>query len=241
MDGVASPRYLALAPKESAVEMMIASGPERVDFPAWVVDFASFRRWMHSEEFPDEGLIAFINGKVWVDLSMEAFFDHGQVKAEVGAVLHQLVKKSKFGRFAPDNTRYSHPATELTTEPDGMVISSAALREKRVEFVSGEKGENTEVVGTPEIVIEIVSRSSEDKDTEWLMSAYHNAGIPEYWVIDAREDDDIQFDIYRWGKKGYEAVRKRGDWVRSGVLRRSFRFVYADDEDGNPEYTLEVR
>ena len=223
------------------METMIASGPERVDIPAWVVDYASFRRWMHTDEFPDEGLIAVINGKIWVDLSMEAFFDHGQVKAEVGRVLANLMKETRYGRFAPDNTRYSHPASELTTEPDGMVISSEALRARRVEFVSGETGENTEVVGTPEVVIEIVSRSSEEKDTEWLMSAYHNADIPEYWLIDARGEDDIQFDIYKWGKKGYEAARKRGEWVRSPILGRSFRLVYTDDDDGNPEYTLEVR
>jgi Uma2 family endonuclease len=223
------------------VEAMFAAGQERVNVPAWVVDYESFRRWMHTNEFPDEGLVAVINGKLWVDLSMEEFFDHGQVKVEVGRVLGNLMKETRYGRFAPDNTRYSHPATVLTTEPDGMIVSSEGLRTGRVELVSGGRGKDTEVVGTPDIVIEIVSPSSEDKDTAWLMSAYHNAGIPEYWLIDAREADDIQFDIYRRETKGYIAARKRGGWVRSTVLGRSFRFVHSDDEDGNPEYTLEVR
>lgn len=35
------------------------------------------------------------------------------------------------------------------------------------------------MVGTSDLVVEVVSATTEDKDTEWLMSAYHNAGIPE--------------------------------------------------------------
>jgi len=227
--------------EDSDMETVFVTGSEQVDIPAWVVDFASFRRWLHSEEFPERGKICFINEKVWVDLSMEEFFEHGQVRMEIGAVLHNLVKSTKFGRFAPEGTRYSHLETNLSTEPDGMVVSNEALREGRVQLVSGLKGNNTEVTGSPEILLEIVSRSSEVKDTEWVMSAYFDAGITEYWRVDAREEDDIQFDIFKRGKKEFSATRKQGGWVRSGVLERSFRLVQAEDGDGKPEFTLEVR
>lgn len=219
---------------------VFVSEEDKVDVPEWAFAFAGFRRWMHSDDFPEEGLISFINGTIWVDLSMERFFDHGQVKAEIGAVLHLLVKQTRFGRFAPDGTRYSHLRSRLTTEPDGMVVSKAAFAEKRVKLVGGKKGKDTELVGTPEIVIEIVSPSSVDKDTAWLMSAYHTAGIPEYWLIDAR-DGDIRFDIYRRGGKGYAAGRKQDGWVKSPVLGKAFRLVQGRDEAGDPEFTLEVR
>jgi Uma2 family endonuclease len=73
------------------------------------------------------------------------------------------------------------------------------------------------------------------------MSAYFDAGIVEYWVIDARDGDDIRFDIYKRGKKEYTATRKNDGWVKSAVLAKSFRLTQTDDEDGKPEFTLEVR
>jgi Uma2 family endonuclease len=227
--------------EEDSVETVFVTSSSKVDIPARVVDFASFRRWLHSGKFPEEGKICFINDRVWVDLSMEEFFIHGQVRTEIGAVLHQLVKHSKFGRFAPEGTRYSHLGTSLSTEPDGMVISNEALLAGRVRLVSGKKGDSTEVVGSPEIVIEIVSKSSQAKDTEWAMSAYFDAEIAEYWLIDAREEDDIRFDIYKRGKKEYTASRRVDGSVKSGVLGKSFRLVQSEDEDGNPDYTLELR
>lgn len=223
------------------MEAIFVAGGSKVDLPAWVVDFDSFRRWLHSDEFPEEARVCLIDGKVWVDLSVERFFDHGQVKAEIARVLATLMKETRFGRFAPDGTRYSHPPTALSTEPDGLVISNEAFARKRVELVSGKKGKDTELVGTPDLVIEIVSPDSEGKDTEWLMAAYHNAGIPEYWLIDAREEDDIRFDIFKRGSKGYAAARRQAGWVRSAILARSFRLVQGEDELGNPEFTLEVR
>lgn len=213
----------------------------QIDMPAWVVDFDSFRRWLQSGEFPEEGKICFINDKVWVDLSMEEFIDHGQVRAEIGAVLHMLMKQTRFGRFAPESTRYSHLESQLSTEPDGLVIGFDTFNSGRAELVAGAKGQYSELIGTPDIAIEIVSESSEDKDAEWLMSAYHNAGIPEYWLIDARDEDDIRFDIYKRGKSEYAPVKKLSRWVKSPVLGKSFRLVQVAAEDGKPEFTLEVR
>jgi Uma2 family endonuclease len=209
--------------------------------PSWVKDYESFHRWMHSAAFPDEGKICFINGKVWVDLSMEEFSSHNVVRAELGRVLANLMKQTKFGRFVPEGMRYGHLETELSTEPDGMVVSFEALRNGTVRLVGGETGMQTELVGSPEVVIEIVSESSEVKDTEWTMSAYFDAGVEEYWVIDARDEDDIQFDIYRRGKKEFAPTRRSGGWVKSAVLGKSFRLTQSEGEDGNPEFTLEVR
>ena len=222
------------------LKTVVVSGDDQVDVPGWVVDFDSFRRWLHSEEFPEEGLVCVINGTLWADLSMERFFDHGQVKVEVTRVLGNLLKESRFGRFAPDGTRYTHLPTQLSTEPDGLVIATEAFASGRVTLVSGKKGKDTELTGTPDLVIEIVSPSSEEKDTEWLMSAYHDAGIPEYWLIDAR-DGRARLDIHRRSKKGYAAARKQDGWVKSPTLGRSFRLVQESDEAGNPEFTLQVR
>ena len=220
---------------------IFAVGSRTVDVPAWVRDYESFRRWMHSAAFPEEGKVCFINGKVWVDLSMEEFSSHNIVRAELGRVLANLMKETRFGRFVPEGMRYGHLGTELATEPDGMIVSHEAMRDGRVQLVGGETGLQTELLGSPEVVIEIVSESSEVKDTEWTMSAYFDANVQEYWVIDARDEDDIRFDIYKRGKKEFTGVRKAAGWVKSAVLGKAFRLTQSEGEDGNPDYTLEVR
>src|SRR5262245_34304194 len=122
------------------VEPIFAPGSDQIEMPAWVKDYESFRRWMHSAAFPDEGKICFINGKVWVDPLMEEFFSHNAVRTELGRSLANLMKETKFGQFVSEGMRYSHTATGLTTEPDGMLISHGALSDGRVRLVGGEKG-----------------------------------------------------------------------------------------------------
>jgi hypothetical protein len=102
------------------VETIIADGPRQIDVPAWVRDSESFRRWMHSTAFPEEGKICFIHGKVWVDLSTEEFHSHNAVRTEIGRALANLMKQTKFGQFVSEGMRYGHLETDLSTEPDGM-------------------------------------------------------------------------------------------------------------------------
>jgi Uma2 family endonuclease len=73
------------------------------------------------------------------------------------------------------------------------------------------------------------------------MAAYFDAGIDEYWLIDARDEDDIQFNILKRSKQEYVVTRKQHGWVKSNVLNKAFRFVQSEDDDGDPEYLLEVR
>jgi Uma2 family endonuclease len=73
------------------------------------------------------------------------------------------------------------------------------------------------------------------------MSAYHNAGIPEYWVIDARDEGDIRFDIYKRGTREYTPGRKQAGWIKSAVLGQSFRLVQRESASGHLRFSLEVR
>ncbi len=56
---------------------------------------------MHSAAFPEEGKICFINGKVWVDLSMEEYYSHNRVRTEICAT-HALTDEEDEVRAVRD-------------------------------------------------------------------------------------------------------------------------------------------
>jgi Uma2 family endonuclease len=90
-------------------------------------------------------------------------------------------------------------------------------------------------------VLEVVSPSSVPKDTVELRDRYAEAGIAEYWLVDAREEP-ARFDVLRLTVRGYAATRRQsGGWLRSAVFGRSFRLGRDADLLGHPQFTLDVR
>lgn len=213
-----------------------------VEIPAWIVDHPSFLRWLRSGVLPDEVWVGYINGSVWVETMAERAYAHNRLKTAVSTVLFPFVEDNHLGEFFGDGMTFTSTAAGITTVPDGIFVSRAGIDARRVELRGGVDSEqDTELVGTADLVIEVVSPSSVDKDTEWLMSRYHDAGVAEYWLVDGREEP-LRFSIYRRGPKGYTAVRRAAGWLRSPTFGRSFRFVSAGARmGGHNSYRFEMR
>jgi Uma2 family endonuclease len=211
-----------------------------VCIPAWVHDLDSFRRWARSDEFPETGRICYLNGEVWVDMSKEQIFSHNQVKNEFNVTLGGLIKSNRLGRFFPDGVLLSNQRANLTAQPDGTFVSKESLATQRVRLVEGKHEGFVEMEGTPDMVLEVVSESSVGKDYKELRELYWRAGIPEYWLVDAR-GERLTFEILRRTSKSYAAARKQGDWQKSTVFGKSFHLTRQADEQGNPEYSLAIR
>lgn len=212
---------------------------DQVSVPEWVTDLDSFRRWADSEDFPETGRICYLNGEVWVDMSKEQLFTHVDVKTEIVGVLRPLVKAARLGRLLGDGVFLSNVDANFAAVPDAVFISHAALQD-RVRLLEGKKGGYVEMEGAPDMVLEVVSDSSVRKDTQQLRQDYGEAGIREYWLVDARKEP-LVFDILRHTSKGYRATPKKDGWIKSNVFGKSFRLTCQTSEHGDPEYTLEVR
>src|SRR5262245_25441860 len=212
-----------------------------VRIPGEVADLDSFCRWACSDQFPERGRHSFLRGAVWVDLSREELFSHNQVRTALTTTLGNLVATGQLGRYLPAGMMLRNTRADLATEPDGSFISYEALRSGRVIRVEEDEPECCLLEGPPEVVMEVVSDSSEVRDTVELRELYWRAGIPEYWLVDARGDAP-QFDLLKRGARGFKATRpQKGGWLRSDVFGRSFRLTRQADPLGDPQYTLEVR
>jgi Uma2 family endonuclease len=213
---------------------------DAVHIPDGIINLAAFRRWFHSEEFPDSGRICYLNGQVWVDMSKEQIFTHNQVKQEFNLVIGGLAKTLSLGRYFPDGLLLTNDRANLACQPDGTFVARQSLESGRVHFVAGEKEGHLELEGSPDMVLEIESASSVKKDMETLRELYWQAGITEYWLVDARRDR-LEFSILRHQAAGYRAARQQAGWVKSRVFERSFRLTRRLDEAGNPDYSLSIR
>jgi Uma2 family endonuclease len=212
-----------------------------IRIPADVVDLESFCRWAVSERSPERGRFSYLAGEIWVDLSMEELYTHNQVREAIGRVLGGLVADGELGRFIPDGMLLRNTRAVLSTEPDAAFVSYEGWESGRVVEITGAMPGIYQLEGAPDMVLEVASLTSVRKDTEELRRLYWLAGVPEFWLVNAREDP-LQFEILKLGTADYEPVRRQaGGWLKSRIFRRSFRLTQSMDRLGKPRYSLEVR
>ena len=218
-------------PRDESGELMV---------PASAHTLIGFREWALSEDFPERGQMTFVGGELIIDMSPEYFETHNLIKSEITAVIYSLVKARRSGQFFSDRFLFTNPTAGVSTEPDAMFVASATRRSDRCRLVRASRpGVGEELVGSPDWVLEIASTSSRRKDTKLLRDAYFNAGIPEYWLVDAL-GEDVDFQILVPGEEGYVATESRAGWLASPTFGCSFRVTREKDEDGIWQYTLHV-
>jgi Uma2 family endonuclease len=211
-----------------------------LNVPHWVTDIHAFRRWLDSDEVPEDLRIWWLCGKVWADMSREQIFTHLALKGEFHAVLTRLVKEGELGLLLPDGLLLSNFEANVSGNPDATFVSNETLASERIRLIEGCEGGYTEMQGSPDMVLEVLSRSSVTKDTVTLREAYWKAGVREYWLADARRGA-LKFDVLRHTARGFAATAKKDGWVKPNVFGKAFRLTQSTSKLGHPEYTLQVR
>ena len=220
--------------------MMVQLYSDSVHVPFWVQDLESFRRWILSDESPEKVPLFFLAGEVWIDMSKEQFFSHNQLKQEFFRVLGGLAKRDRLGTFCPDGMLLSNEEADLSGNPDGIFVAKESFHADKVRMIEGAEDGVVELEGSPDMVLEVVSDSSVEKDTEVLRELYWKAGIHEYWLLDAR-GERLEFQILRHSTRGYTPVRRSAGWLKSAVFGKAFRLTRQLDDLGHPDFTLEAK
>jgi Uma2 family endonuclease len=210
-----------------------------VHIPRSAHTLAGFREWVLSEEFPEKLRVTFLRGEVYLDMSKEAIRTHAAVKTPVAVTLGNLNDEIDFGDLYINGVLVTNKAAQVSNNPDMVAVFWETLESGRVRYVA-KKEHEMEIEGSPDWLLEIISDSSVFKDTQQLRTAYHEAGVREYWLIDAR-GDEIIFQILHWRKNGYVAAPNKDGWLRSRVFGRDFRLTRKRDRRGAWKYDLHVR
>jgi len=212
---------------------------DRVRIPSSVCDFESFALWTHSGNYPERGGVAYLDGEIWVDLTMEELITHNLVKSEFAFAIMSALRENPVGEFIADRMLLTNATAQLSTEPDGMVLSWQSLESSRVQAIAGKEHGFIELRGSPDLALEIVSDSSRRKDFVTLRDLYFQAGVDEYWLVDVRGDTPY-FRILTRGDDQFHAASE-GDWQTSPLLCREFQLVRQLDPKRHARYTVEWR
>lgn len=122
--------------------------------------------------FPEDGRRhEVIDGDHYVTPSPSSY--HQSLSLRLAAALLDLVERPGHGRV------FTAPMDVLLTkvdivQPDIMVVSkknAAIITEKNIR-------------GSPELLVEILSSSTSDRDRNLKKSLYQRSGVREYWIVD---------------------------------------------------------
>jgi Uma2 family endonuclease len=216
-------------------------GSGEIAVPASAQSFDGFRKWALSEDCPEGGRFTYVSGELIIDMSPELYETHNCIKSEISAVIYQRGKVRRLGRFFSDRFLFSNPEAGISTEPDATFVTNQSLKSQRCRISRSEKpGISDELVGSPDWIVEILSKSSVRKDKQLLREGYFRAGVGEYWLVDAL-GDDIDFQILVPGANDYKAVDPAQGWLASPTFDCNFRLTRERAPDGLWEYTLHIR
>jgi len=155
---------------------------EQLEIPLGIRTLRDFRKWMRTPKFPETGRVDYISGDVEVNVSRRDFFSHGGPVEAIARCLSAFIRLQKLGYLTIGQTRYVNSTAALSCEPDLMFVSYDSVQTARVCFVTEWKDDVDtciEVEGAADLVVEIVSDSSVNKDTVRLPLAYFAAGVRE--------------------------------------------------------------
>ncbi|HEX6985351.1 MAG TPA: Uma2 family endonuclease [Planctomycetaceae bacterium] len=218
-------------------------GDLEIEFPTTIRTLDDFREWVATAELPESARLEFRRGKVEIDMAAEEIETHVLLKSDLTVQLGMRLRRTGVARLFVDGTLFTNDETGLAREPDLIVCTNESLATGRVRLreIREGSGRRMQLNGSPDLVIEIVSRSSVRKDTIELRDDYFAAGVGEYWIFDGRGDDVVWTMLSR-GAGRYEEVPASGDgFRRSPLFGCEFRLRRETDPNGLYIHTLDER
>ncbi len=154
----------------------------------------------------DDNRYEYIDGRIY--LLASPFYKHQKVSGELFVKLYNWFSdKNCQPLTAPfDITLYKDDTNINIVQPDIVVICD--------QDSINEKGR---YLGTPTLVVEILSNSTVKKDLLRKLNLYMTTGIKEYWIVDP-ENEIVS--IYQFTNKQVKEIKiyEKSDLIRSAVF-----------------------
>jgi len=136
----------------------------------------SYEEFMEIYEKSDSRM-EYINGEIWLMASPS--MSHQEILGNLHVIFKQYFKGKKCKPFlAPFDVHFRKADIDVpdVMQPDLLVICDA----------EGNVNEKNKYMGTPTLVLEILSDSTRSKDMVYKLNTYLTSGVGEYWIVDPK-------------------------------------------------------
>ncbi|MFA0784026.1 Uma2 family endonuclease, partial [Fervidibacter sacchari] len=116
--------------------------------------------------------------------------EHNELIFALGALLQQYVRSHRLGRVSGDVLVILDEAKDLAYAPDIVFVATENLERIR----------EGKVYGPPDLVVEVLSPTTMQRDVGKKKRIYHAYGVQWYWVVDMERQ---VIEEYRWTPEGY--------------------------------------
>jgi Uma2 family endonuclease len=168
----------------------------------------AFKRWVEKRPPADINHYELIDGRIV--MTPPAGWGHGEIEVRVGHILLDFVEKNNLGKVFGSSTGYDLPSGD-TLEPDASFISverwSKGPQVGRRQFLK--------IV--PNLVIEILSPATAQRDRVEKKRIYELNGVDEYWLVDS---DHREVTVFQLSDRRYGPAKRfrAGQNLRSRLL-----------------------
>ena len=121
-------------------------------------------------------------------------FRHQIISRNLGTLLWDFVRGRGLG--------------QVVSAPTDVVFSQETVVQPDILFISNERrGIITEdnVSGAPDLVVEVLSPSTAERDRELKLTIYARYGVREYWIVDL---EDRSVEVMTLEEAGVQSVRR---------------------------------
>lgn len=131
---------------------------------------------------------------------------------------HQSISRAIFKYL--DRFVEEHALGEIRYAPLDVVLSDEYVIQPDILFIStARRGiiHEEEIRGAPDLVVEILSPSTAERDRTLKKKLYAKHGVKEYWLVDPQEQT---IEVLALGKRGYEraGLYKKNETLSTPLL-----------------------
>lgn len=156
------------------------------------------------QKLPESAPFQLIHGKL--EYMPSPFDIHQRIALRLTLLLGAYIELNGLGalRFAPLDVHFDK---DNVYQPDLLFISNERMHILQ-DFV----------YGAPDLIIEILSRSTADKDKNEKLETYGKFGVKEYWMIDPKEETVIVY-LQKEHSLAFEGEYGKQDKLMGSVLK----------------------
>lgn len=118
---------------------------------------------------------------------------HQLIATRLSSLLYQIVDRESSGI--------------VLGAPVDVVLSSTMVFQPDVSYLSNERAsinDGKKYNAAPDLVVEIISETTEERDRTFKFREYARGGAKEYWIVDPEKK---QIEVYQNSERGFQLVK----------------------------------